>query len=273
MSVGVQLRVTRAVFPFGLLALTFVLISVFAVTFLSHPDNDPQVVQLATYLLMLALVSFIILGIIGINLRSPAGKDYNILGLFVAFFIGLGFQAITRYIFIIPSAFSTVATTYATLPISMELLMFFVATIEELTFRVAIPMWIFLFIPRSAGFLRWVGAVVVSTIAFGAWHYYAYGADWGLVFSAFLAGAMFSLGYRFGEFVGGGELAFLGIVAGHWLWNITVVPSPNAFVYVIAYLLVVVVFVIIINQRARFILVEVIRNPLSMFTNFRRILR
>ena len=266
-----EVRATRMVYPFGLLALTFVLISVFATTFLSHPENDPKVIELASYLLTMALVSFIILGIFGVDLRSPAVIRYNILGMFVAFGIGLGFQALARTFFSLPNAFSYLATTYSAIPIDIELLMFFVATIEELTFRVAIPIWIFRFIPRRAGIGgKWLGAMIVSTLAFAMWHWFAYNADVAMIGSAAVAGVLLSVGYRVGELLGGDELAFLGIVAGHWIWNITVVPSPNAFIYLLAYFVIVVLFVLIINREATFRLLRFIQTPTF---NVRRFLR
>jgi len=266
-----EVRLTRAVYPFGLLALTFVLISIFATTFLSHPENDPKVIELASYLLTMGLVSFIILGIFGISLRSPADKSYNLLGMFLAFGIGLGFQAILRTFIAIPNAFSQLAITYSSVPLDMELLMFFVATIEELTFRVAIPIWIFTFIPRRAGVGgKWLGATIVSTLAFAGWHWFAYQANIAMIGSAMFAGVLLSIGYRVGELVGGGELSFLGIVAGHWVWNITVVPTPNALLYLLAYFVFIVLFVLIINRQTTFRLIGFIQAPT---VNIRRILR
>jgi hypothetical protein len=139
--------------------------------------------------------------------------------------------------------------------------MFLVATIEELAFRVALSMAIYMFFPSDKFMVRMFASFLLSSIAFAVWHLFAYEADTGMMIIAGIAGVMFFIGYQLGRWTGGGETSFIGIVAGHWLWNIS--SSPNALLIVGGFLVIMTLLIFLTNKHAMSLLVKNINKMLG----------
>ncbi|MFW9992025.1 MAG: type II CAAX prenyl endopeptidase Rce1 family protein [Candidatus Odinarchaeota archaeon] len=238
-----------SIFPFGILA-SFIVVTVMLITLLlSHPSNISGQVSVAEYLYYMGIFSFILLFIArNIDTTSLATANYSLLGFIVAFTVGMGGLAMARSIAFANVDFSYIANLSVT-GLPNELFMLLVATTEEFFFRVALPLYIskFLFIlPREA---KWFGAILVSSAIFGYWHVFAYSANANLIFVAAVAGFIFSLAYRMGSFFGGGDLAFAGIIAGHYYWNLSASGLPTALPALVIFSLLVLLFIAMVNPR------------------------
>lgn len=241
-------------FPFGLVSILVYSIIFMMMMLLENPANDPQVVKVIGYFRIMGtggLIFIIITTLYSRKIdRTPiVDKMYNPIGIWVAFAMGLGFLAILRIFAPTANSFSNVDFDLASLPVGPEFFMFIVASTEEMFFRVAVPMFFYLATPSNEG-VKWLSALVISSGVFAAWHWFAYNADEGLMLIAFVAGVMLFLGYQLGAKVGGGELAYLGVVAGHWLWNISSIGNVDAFMLVMIFLVGVTVVVIFISPRS-----------------------
>jgi membrane protease YdiL (CAAX protease family) len=243
MSKAHIVRGSKETYPFGVIALIFCSISIFGTLFLKHPANDPDLIALSDYLLTMGLVALVIIVAFGIDVRSPDQPQISLLGFFSSFLIGLGLVALLK---------NLVLATYSAVGVPMDITMFFVATIEELAFRVAIPILVFRFFPMDWDREpRWFAGVVISSFLFGMWHLFAYGADMGLMISALVAGVILSVGYRVGTLFGGGDLAFLGIVAGHYFWNLTASGTVTALSSLLTFIALVIGMAWLINPHFR----------------------
>jgi membrane protease YdiL (CAAX protease family) len=243
MSKAQVINEARRTYPFGVISLIFCSISIFGTLFLKHPANDPEVIALSDYLLTMGMVALIIILSFGIDQRSPDQPQISLVGFFSAFLIGLGLVALLK---------NVILATYTTIGVPIDITMLFVATIEELAFRVAIPILIFRFFPRVwAREPRWIAGLIISSLLFGMWHLFAYGAEMGLMISAVVAGVILSIGYRVGTLFNGGDLAFLGIVAGHYFWNLTASDTPTAISSLLTFIALVVGLAWIINPHFR----------------------
>jgi len=263
LSTPILLKKLREVFPFGVFSLVFVSISLFGTLLLKHPANEPNVVALADYLLIMGTLALIFAVALTFSPRPPNTVKFNIMALPVSFLLGLGFIAIIKGIgfstlFIgLQDFFETfmvnpVLTSFSSVGLPTEISMFFVASIEELTFRIAIPAIIMIAIPLNIGVeARWGVAVFGSSLLFGMWHIFAYGGDTTLMVTAMVSGGLLSVAYRIGEKIGGHDLAFLGIVGGHYYWNLVASNIANSFVYMIVFMVIVILFAMTVSSESQ----------------------
>ncbi len=243
-----------AVYPFGLFSLGFVLLSIVLTTFLSHPENPPAILQITDYLRILGVVALILILFVFVfsppDRTSFAQKQINPVGMYVAFGVGLGLLAIMVTISPSGNAFSSYLATFSSLQLDRNLMMFLVATIEELMFRVAFPMFVYIWFPGGTG-RKLIAATLISTGLFAMWHWFAYNADLGAMAISFVAGLLLTAGYQLGGYrFQGGETAFIGIVAGHWLWNTSLVTGMEAVVMVFGFMFVMTIFILLVNRYA-----------------------
>jgi hypothetical protein len=258
-------QTSRQTFPFGILALIFISISLFGTLFLKHPSNDPKVIQLADYLLIMCLASFVPIIPLALDHTPPDAIEYNIFALLISFLVGLGFVAIFRalaqpFTTFIPelNEFFDVffvneeLATLSVFNLPTEITMFFVASIEELTFRVALPVLFMRFYSKKfPSGLMWLAVISASSVLFGMWHLFAYNADTILIGTAMIAGILLSVGYRLGAAAGGRDLAFLGVVIGHYFWNLTVSGLAMAIPVMVLALVFIVAFVLLLSPKTQ----------------------
>lgn len=230
-------------YPFGTIALIFVSLSIFATLFLKHPSNTPEMTTFADYLLIMGIASMIPILARGFQLVNVETQRISILGFFLSFLIGLGLVALIK---------NVILSTYSVAGVQTEVVMLFVATIEEVFFRVALPSMLFYFVPKdSNNNVVWLAGVAISSIAFGFWHIHAYNASDALMLNAMLAGVVLSFGYRFGAWTGGGDLAFMGIVGGHYFWNLTASGIDTAIYWILFYFFIITALMYLINPHFR----------------------
>lgn len=262
MSTRSKMTPASEVFPFGFFSLSFAVISILLTSFFTNPANDPRLIELADFLLKMGLVALIFIlfvFVLGTPDRTPImERMYNPVGMWIAFLVGMGFPAILMAIaptFAVLNPFSNYDVNFSTMALNIETLMFLVATIEELTFRVALAMIIYIAFPSKSFWIKILASILLSNGAFAFWHWWAYKADFGMMVVAFIAGLMFTLGYQAGARMGGGELSFVGIVMGHWLWNITAFGTSYALVLVFGVLFVMTLFILLVNPHSMRLLV------------------
>lgn len=260
-------RVTpvTVVYPFGLLSLSFALISMFATTFFSHPENDPTVVTITSYLRTLGFMGFILIfGVLiytkEVDRRSIMDKQYNPVGMWLAFLLGLGGLAVLKTIGPNANPFSALSIQFSSLQIDMEVFMFMVATIEELMFRVGVAMAVYRFYPSRSSFVKLGVATGVSSVMFAMWHYFAYQGNIPMMIVSAIAGVFLTAGYLLGAKYGAGDLSFIGIVAGHWLWNISLSGGFEPILLVGAMLTVVTLLVLLTNRYAMYLLISLVKR-------------
>jgi len=283
---AVIIKANREIFRFGFIALIFVSISIFGTLFLTHPSNAPEVVTLSLYLLIMGIVALILTMSLTFNFDPPSAKNYNILGFFLAFFVGLGFIALFKALSLntllgsfsvgLGEAFDELYTTFffneslatfSSTGLTTEVLMLFVATIEELMFRVAFPALIITLFPLDIDVeWRWLFAIGISSLLFGMWHLFAYSGSSNLMITAMVAGVILSFGYRIGAKAGGHDLAFLGVVAGHYFWNITMSGSPDALGAIVVFMALVVGMVFLASPRSKVVTMKYVSNLWRSFT-------
>lgn len=264
MSTPILLQKTREIFPFGVFSLVFLSISLFGTLLLKHPANEPNVVILADYLLIMGTLSLVFAIALTFSPRSPSSVQFNILALPVSFLLGLGLIALIKGI-----GFSTLfiglqdfyesffvnpeLATFSSVGLPTEIAMFFVASIEELMFRIAIPAIIVVAIPikRVTVEGRWFAAMIGSSLLFGTWHIFAYGGDTTLMVTAIVAGLLLTVAYRVGALIGGHDLAFLGIVGGHYYWNLVASNVSSSFIYLGFYMILVFLFALLVSGESQ----------------------
>lgn len=257
------LKETRLFFPFGVFALVFSSISLYGTLLLKHPANAPGVITLADYLLAMGMVSMPFVLVLTFMPLPPNVVKYNIVGLIASFFIGLGFIAFLKALpfstfipqleeFFTTFFFNDQLATLATVNLPTEVTMFFVASIEELTFRVAIPVIIIIIIPVNISMeARWVAAMIGSSTLFGMWHIFAYSGSITLMATAIVAGVMLSFAYQVGVRAGGGDLAFIGIVIGHYFWNVTMAGLTMAIPFMLSFMFIVIAFAFTVSPESQ----------------------
>lgn len=253
-------------YPFGVFSLVFVILSLLLLTFFKHPDNSPSLIVLADFLWTLGIVSLIIIAFVYIysapDKTGITGRRYNPLGMWVAFLVGLGALAILKtaspYMSIF-DPFSNMDLDLSSLPIDINLFMFLVATIEELMFRAALAMFIYWAFPHKDEWVKLLASLLLSNGLFAIWHWFAYQADVGMMVIAFFAGGVLTVGYWAGSLIGGGEISFIGIVCGHWLWNISSAGGMESILLVSFVLIIVTGVVLLVNRHAMLLLVRSIK--------------
>lgn len=263
-TVPILLKKTREIYPFGVFSLVFVAISLFGTLLLKHPANDPKTVVLADYLLFMGTLSLIFAIALTFSPRSPGAIQFNIMALPVSFLIGLGIIALVKGLglstlfiglqdFLDTFFINPELSALSSVGLPTEIAMFFVATVEELMFRVAIPAIIVVAIPikRVSVEGRWFAALIGSSFLFGMWHIFAYNGDTTLMVTAIVAGVLLSFAYRIGAFMGGHDLAFLGIVGGHYYWNLVASGVPSAIIYLGFYMLIAVLFALLVSGESQ----------------------
>lgn len=253
----------RQNFYFGSLGLIFVSISLFGTLFLKHPANDPSVVQLADYLLIMGLVAMVFVTPLALDKTPPSAMKYNILALPLSFLVGLGFIAFFKALplttlmpeldeFFATFFFNEELVTLSAFGLPTEITMFFVASIEELTFRVAFPVLFMVMFPKEIPEgLRWAAVVAASSVLFGMWHLFAYSADVTLIWTAMFAGVLLSVGYRIGVAAGGYDLAFLGVVIGHYFWNLVMSGVVMSIPAMFSSMFIVIGFVLLLSPKTQ----------------------
>ncbi len=140
-------------FSFGIISLSIVVISLFFTLFYAHPSNSARIVAVASYLLTMGIVSMIVVlfFVRGESANTTPERRMGLLGFYVAFLFPMGLISLVRLTgstafdaFFVNDELATLSSV--TLPV--ELLMLFVATIEELAFRIALPLIIMFFLPK-----------------------------------------------------------------------------------------------------------------------------
>lgn len=268
----------RQIFPFGVIALVFVSISILGTLFLKHPAVDPATAILADYLFAMGLLALVIALVLNYDPTPPGAKQYNVFAIIISFLIGLGFIALFRSFplsVLLPQSDEFFATFFfneqlaslSTVTMPVEVAMFFVASIEELAFRVAIPSLIIILFPHTIGVeLRWFFSILIASVLFGMWHLFAYGGNTALLVTAIIAGVLFSFAYRVGALAGGFDLAFLGIVLGHYFWNITMAESPTAILAMLSFMGIAIAFVFLLSPRSQDATVRFLSNVRRMIS-------
>jgi len=251
-------------FPFGLFSLTFALASVMAMTLFLNPANDPQVIELMSYFWIMGVVAlfFILFTMVysgSVDRTQIMNREYNPIGMYVAFLFGLGALAILKVFAPTTNTFSNVGFDLSILPMDENVFMFIVATIEELFFRIALGMFIYMIIPSNES-VKLLSALIGTAGGFAVWHWFAYQADLGMMMIALFAGVLLFIGFQLGAKVGGGELSFIGIVAGHWLWNISSVGALDSFLLVGVFLVIMTVIVLFVSPRTSRVMINYIKG-------------
>jgi len=279
-TLAVVVQANRKIFRFGFIALLFVSLSIFGTLFLKHPSNTPEVVALSDYLLVMGIIGLVLSLSLTFDFEPPSARGYNVMAFFLSFLVGLGFISLFKALSLdilfglfssnLEGAFDELYSTFffneelatfSSVGLPTEVFMLFVASIEELMFRVGIPALIIVLFPLDISVeWRWLVSIIIASLLFGMWHLFAYSGDMTLMTTAVIAGIMLSFAYRLGAKAGGYDLAFLGIVAGHYFWNLTMSNSPVALGATLTFLALSIGLVFLASPRSQDATIRYISN-------------
>jgi len=194
-----------------LLAVISVLIGSFVFTI-----QDPYWQRLGTFYSILGVLALICIFIAVTISDSRVTNVGNPLGVLLGFALGIGVLA----------GLKPESVTARITDISDYVRTFEVALTEELLFRLALPLFFYLFFnhttktPRGS-IKNLISAILISNLFFAWFHSVAYGLDLMNILIAFVAGTVQSISLmwcssRFGA------SAFVGVVGGHFAWNLSI---------------------------------------------------